>query len=252
MSPRNGVGDVIVISGVLLVVAVVFLIIGLFGPLAWVYASIGVSVLSFAFLLLGVRQRRGVAPAVAPAGTGSTLATAPTAAAAPAGRGDEDVTLVAPNAPAPRGTLSASEPAATDATSTLRRPAGAATVAPADAGNSEPATVLTPAKKTTSRTPARKTAATTSSTAKKTAASRSTTAKSTAATKKTTPAKAAPAKSAPAKTAAKTAPAKTAANKTAAKATPAKTAPAKTATKKTTAAKKTTTVRKTTPRKTTS
>src|SRR5437763_2164191 len=119
--PRNGVGDVIVISGVLLVVAVVFLIIGLFGPLAWVYASIGVSVLSFAFLLLGVRQRRGVAPAVAPAGTGSTLATAPSAAA-PASSGDEDVTLVAPSTPAPRGALAASEPATTDATSTLRRP----------------------------------------------------------------------------------------------------------------------------------
>ena len=38
----------IVISGVLLLVAVVFLVIGLFGPLVWVYASIGVSVASFA------------------------------------------------------------------------------------------------------------------------------------------------------------------------------------------------------------
>ena len=61
----------IVISGVLLLVAVVFLIIGLFGPLAWVYASIGVSVLSFAFLLLGVRQRR-VAP-VAATGSGEPV-----------------------------------------------------------------------------------------------------------------------------------------------------------------------------------
>ena len=37
----------IVISGVLLLVAVVFLIIGLFSALGWVYASIGVSLLSF-------------------------------------------------------------------------------------------------------------------------------------------------------------------------------------------------------------
>src|SRR3954447_18365661 len=82
---RNGVGDVIVISGVLLLVAVVFLIIGLFGPLAWVYASIGVSVLSFAFLLLGVRRRR-VAP-VAATGAAPALPTAPTATAAPAAAG---------------------------------------------------------------------------------------------------------------------------------------------------------------------
>jgi hypothetical protein len=55
---------VIVISGVLLLIAVVFLVIGLFGSLGWVYASIGVSVASFLFLLIGVRQRRDdVAPA---------------------------------------------------------------------------------------------------------------------------------------------------------------------------------------------
>src|SRR5438445_11264305 len=94
MSPRNGVGDVIVISGVLLLVAVVFLIIGLFGPLAWVYASIGVSVLSFAFLLLGVRQRR-VAP-IAATGSAPALPTAPSATAAPALGRDDDVTLVPP------------------------------------------------------------------------------------------------------------------------------------------------------------
>ena len=50
----------IVISGILLLVAVVLLVIGLFGALAWVYASIAVSVLSFVFLLIGVRQRRDV------------------------------------------------------------------------------------------------------------------------------------------------------------------------------------------------
>src|SRR5438067_618998 len=125
--PRNGVGDVIVISGVLLLVAVVFLIVGLFGPLAWVYASIGVSVLSFVFLLLGVRQRRGVPAGL---GTSATAAfpTAPTAAApavVPTGLGgDEDVTVVPPTAPAATGAVTRSTGAA--ATTALRRPDGAA------------------------------------------------------------------------------------------------------------------------------
>src|SRR3954462_8698744 len=134
---RHGVGDVIVISGVLLLVAVVFLIIGLFGPLAWVYASIGVSVLSFAFLLLGVRQRR-VAP-IAATGSAPALPTAPTATAAPLNAAisrDDDLTGVAPQppqliAPKPRepvaaaaGGAAASGAAAGDAagaTSSLRR-----------------------------------------------------------------------------------------------------------------------------------
>jgi hypothetical protein len=97
----NGVDDVIVISGVLLLIAVVFLVIGLFGPLAWVYASIAVSVLSFVFLLVGVRQRRDIAPAGA---------AAPAAARGAAAGDVPDVTLVpaggrrpsasAPSAPA--------------------------------------------------------------------------------------------------------------------------------------------------------
>src|SRR3954452_20255153 len=94
---RNGDDDVIVISGVLLLVAVVFLVIGLFGSLAWVYASIGVSVASFVFLLLGVRQRRGTAADLAPrTGTGSGAVPASGAAA----RDDtaEEVTVVAPAA----------------------------------------------------------------------------------------------------------------------------------------------------------
>src|SRR6185437_11228019 len=111
---RHGVGDVIVISGVLLLVAVVFLIIGLFGALAWVYASIGVSVLSFAFLLLGVRQRR-VAP-IAATGSAPALPSAPVATATPALGRDEDVTVVPPKAPEPAAVAGAAE-----ATSTLRR-----------------------------------------------------------------------------------------------------------------------------------
>src|SRR3954470_14858991 len=88
--------DVIVISGVLLLVAVVFLVIGLFGSLIWVYASIGVSVASFAFLLLGVRQRRGTAPDIAPVPGG--LSRLDAVGAAPVADRDEDVTVVPPTA----------------------------------------------------------------------------------------------------------------------------------------------------------
>jgi hypothetical protein len=51
---------VIVISGALVLVALVLLIIGLVSTaLGFVYASIAVSVVSFAFLLVGIMQRRG-------------------------------------------------------------------------------------------------------------------------------------------------------------------------------------------------
>jgi hypothetical protein len=69
---------VIVISGALVLVALVLLIIGLVSTaLGFVYASIAVSVVSFAFLLVGIMQRRGEqlpesaagAPAPAAAGT---------------------------------------------------------------------------------------------------------------------------------------------------------------------------------------
>ena len=49
----------IVISGALVLVALVLLVIGLISPdLAFVYASIGVSLASFAFLVVGILQRR--------------------------------------------------------------------------------------------------------------------------------------------------------------------------------------------------
>src|SRR3954453_2125984 len=92
--------DVIVISGVLLLVAVVFLVIGLFGSLAWVYASIGVSVASFVFLLLGVRQRRGAAPDMVPISDGLSRL-GPVGGSASADPADE-VTVVPPPA-APEG-----------------------------------------------------------------------------------------------------------------------------------------------------
>ena len=49
----------IVISGALVLVALVLLLIGIVGPeLAFVYASIAVSLVSLAFLVIGIRQRR--------------------------------------------------------------------------------------------------------------------------------------------------------------------------------------------------
>ncbi len=65
----------IVISGALVLVALVLLILGVVGPdLAFVYASIGVSLVSLGFLVVGILQRRdepatelGTAPATRPA-----------------------------------------------------------------------------------------------------------------------------------------------------------------------------------------
>ncbi len=73
----------IVISGALVLVALGLLIAGLVvsGGLALVYASIGVSLLSAAFLGLGVRQRRGelAVTAASPAAEDSVVVRAPAA-----------------------------------------------------------------------------------------------------------------------------------------------------------------------------
>ncbi len=53
----------IVISGVLLVLAVIFLVIGLFAALGWIYASIAAALVAFVFLLIALRQRQDVIPA---------------------------------------------------------------------------------------------------------------------------------------------------------------------------------------------
>jgi hypothetical protein len=86
---------VIVISGALVLVALVLLIIGVVGPdLTFVYASIAVSLVSLVFLVIGILQRRGeTAPAVA-----STPATEPARDEDPA----DSVTAVIP-AQGPRG-----------------------------------------------------------------------------------------------------------------------------------------------------
>lgn len=68
----------IVISGALVLVALVLLIIGVVGPdLSFVYASIVVSLVSLVFLVVGILQRRGeTAPAVDAAPAGPTPAPA--------------------------------------------------------------------------------------------------------------------------------------------------------------------------------
>src|SRR3954469_16513073 len=173
---RNGVDDVIVISGILLLVAVVFLIIGLFGSLGWVYASIGVSVASFLFLLIGVRQRRDdVTDTATPATTGP--AAVPTTA--PTRDADAEVTLVPTGAPATPETVAETDSGSGTATAALAGgsalAAGGAAAAASRRSSGESATTAL------RRTPAKKSPSTTTSAAKKTAS----TTKKTAA-KKTT------------------------------------------------------------------
>ena len=82
----------IVISGALVLVALVLLLIGIVGPeLAFVYASIAVSLVSLAFLVIGILQRRGevlpgqesnpapgAEPSSATAGAASAIVVSPT------------------------------------------------------------------------------------------------------------------------------------------------------------------------------
>jgi hypothetical protein len=96
---------VIVISGALVLVALILLVIGLIGPsLGFVYASIGASLAAFAFLVVGILQRRKAEPAAeegVPPSAEELAAVIRTPEARPAVE-PEDVALVAdaPAAPA--------------------------------------------------------------------------------------------------------------------------------------------------------
>lgn len=80
----------IVISGALVLVALILLIVGVVGPdLTFVYASIGVSLVSLVFLVIGILQRRGDAGADADA----AATPAPEVAQGPA----DSVTTVLPS-----------------------------------------------------------------------------------------------------------------------------------------------------------
>jgi hypothetical protein len=246
---------VIVISGALVVVAIVLLIIGLFsGDLPYIYASIAGSVVAFAFLIVGVVQRRGEdVPQLAGEPEVSTSSDV------------EGVTAIIPAGSRPRtdgaSTADASGPAVSGMVLVVEGrpryhvagcryltgkqaeevPVGSARgdgftacgVCKPDealAASSQPETAPEPvaAARQTAKAPARTAAAAKkapATAAKKTAAPNTAVKKAAA---KAAPVKKAAAKTAAAKTAAK-APAKTAAKKTAAKA-PAKKAPAKKAT----------------------
>lgn len=78
----------IVISGALVLVALILLIVGVVGPdLTFVYASIGVSLVSLVFLVIGILQRRG------DSGTEADTPAAPEVAEQPA----DSVTTVLPS-----------------------------------------------------------------------------------------------------------------------------------------------------------
>jgi uncharacterized Zn finger protein (UPF0148 family) len=97
---------VIVISGALVLVALVLLVIGLVSTaLGFVYASIAVSVVSFLFLIVGIIQRRGE---TAPESAAATVSPSPA-------NDVEGVTAIIPAArrPDPDLALAASEPAVT-------------------------------------------------------------------------------------------------------------------------------------------
>jgi hypothetical protein len=75
---------VIVISGALLIVAVVFLVIGLWVSVAWVYPSIGAGLIAFILMLIVIRQQKNLAdepvPPLHPVGTSGDVPKVPAAA----------------------------------------------------------------------------------------------------------------------------------------------------------------------------
>jgi hypothetical protein len=96
---------VIVISGALVLVALVLLVIGLVSTaLSFVYASIAVSVVSFAFLLVGILQRRGEQLPDTEPGTASPRAPAPAAVT-----DGEELTAIIPAGRGGRGTADATD-----------------------------------------------------------------------------------------------------------------------------------------------
>jgi hypothetical protein len=256
---------VIVISGALVVVAIILLAIGLIsGTLGFIYASIAGSVVAFIFLIVGVMQRRGEeipaaasgAPALASANdVEGVTAIIPAGSRPQSSDADAGARSAEPSAPVSGRVLvvegrpryhvagcryltgkQADEVAVDKARSDgfsacgVCKPDEALAAAPVPAAAAEEPAVdpVAAARKTTSRAPAR--TATKAPAAKKAPARAAAKAPAKTAAKKAAPAKTATkaaAKKAPAKTAAKkAAPAKTA-TKAAAKKTPAKKTPAK-------------------------
>jgi hypothetical protein len=84
---------VIVISGALLVVAVVFLVIGLWVSVAWVYPSIGAGLIAFILMLIVIRQQKNLAdepvPPLHPVGTSGDVPQPPAASPVESPAGDD-------------------------------------------------------------------------------------------------------------------------------------------------------------------
>jgi hypothetical protein len=159
---------VIVISGALLVVAVVFLVIGLWVSVAWVYPSIGAGLIAFILMLIVIRQQKNLAdepvPPLHPVGSSGDLPQVPATApventVAGEASGDADVGEGAdPGEPEPDVPLVPATP----------KSAARKTAAKTTAAGKVPAAKKPPAAK---RAPAKRTAAdrtTQASAAKKT------------------------------------------------------------------------------------
>jgi hypothetical protein len=175
---------VIVISGALLVVAVVFLVIGLWVSVAWVYPSIGAGLIAFILMLIVIRQQKNLAdepaPPLHPVGSSDDVPQVPAAAPiespvagddggdggdagvsgdADPGEPEPDVGLVpaTPKSAARKPTAStpAATPTATGKVSAAKRPP-AAKRAPAKRQAADRTTEPTAAKKTTRKAAPRK------------------------------------------------------------------------------------------------
>jgi hypothetical protein len=109
---------VIVISGALVLVALVLLIVGITVPeLTYVYASILVSLVSFVFLLVGILQRRGDKGSDPAADKGADRAGEPGAPASSSGqqvRQEEPTVSVVPAPVRTRGSVAVPEPEPVD------------------------------------------------------------------------------------------------------------------------------------------
>jgi hypothetical protein len=227
---------VIVISGVLLVLAVIFLVIGLFAALGWIYASIAAALVAFVFLLIALRQRQDVLPAQ---GFPRAVPEAALAGSQPSADSG-DVTIVASSQPTvpPEPVVTEHDSNVDEGVTLIPPPAGPAVDDavpdfPAEPARPRPSAATKPstARKRTAALPA---ASTKTPVAKRAAPGKTAPAKQ-AATKKAAAAKppakqaaAAPAKKAAAKPAVK----KAAAKQASATAPVKKTATAKRATKK--------------------
>jgi hypothetical protein len=165
---------VIVISGALLVVAVVFLVIGLWASVAWVYPSIGAGLIAFILMLIVIRQQKNLAdepvPPLHPVGGGGDVPRVPAAPVTseisqpPAAAADEPVAADDEGAeadePEPAVPLVPSTRKSAARKTTAEKPASKTTAAgKVAAAKKAPATKRAPSKRTAADSTAEPTAA---------------------------------------------------------------------------------------------